>query len=324
MGNVRSSGRPVVRSSLSAGADSEWHPALTGDAESDVMADVAGRPDDRTTGRPDRPQRYAFLLEFAGRGFAGTQEQAQGLRTLQGELAAALADLAGHAVVPRLASRLDAGVSARLMPCVAELNLRRVLPLPVLGMALDDRLVEAIAVRAVAVVDDAFHPITGAVAKTYSYRILVRPTQPALDQRAWWVRQLDHPERLPELAARLVGRQDLRAFACLRRDDTDAKDGTRSITAAAWHIASDGLGGLDMTFTVTGSGFLYRQVRGFVGAMIPVAQGRRSLADFAAMLAGDATVQRIGKIAPPEGLTLERVHYDPEPAWIPAAPLIDR
>lgn len=265
--------------------------------------------------------RYAFLLEFAGRGFAGTQEQAPGLRTLQGALATAFADLAGKPVVPHLASRLDAGVSARLMPCAADLDLVRTLSPPILGMALDDRLEPAIAVRAVAQVDDTFHPIRSAIAKTYTYRVLVRATQPALDQQALWVRQMDHPERLQDLADLLVGTQNLRAFACLRGDGSDDGDGTRTITSAQWRIAEDGPGCLSLTFTICGNGFLYRQVRGFVGAMIPVTQGRRTLADFQAMIAGRTNLQRLGRVAPPEGLMLDHVSYEPEPLWQAASPL---
>jgi tRNA pseudouridine38-40 synthase len=260
--------------------------------------------------------RHAFLVEIDGAGFAGTQAQRAGLRTVQGELAAAFSDLAGHPVVPRLASRLDSGVSARLLPGTADLCLKRPLSPATLVMALDARLADDLALRALAVVPDDFHPIRAAVAKTYSYRVWCRGTPPAFDRRVWWVRRIDHPERLPELAASLVGTRDLRAFACLRHDDTDNQDGTRTISAAHWECTSDGAGGLQLTFTVTGSGFLYHQVRGFVGAMIAIAQGLRSREEFFALVAGDPGIVRIGNLAPPEGLVLERVAYDPEPPWV--------
>ena len=85
----------------------------------------------------------------------------------------------------------------------------------------------------------------------------------------------------------------------------------REITVARWQPVGD-----DWVLHIGGTGFLYKQIRGFVGAMVHVAQGRRSPADFAALVAGDTTVRRLGNIAPPEGLMLERVTYDPEPAWI--------
>ena len=276
---------------------------------------TTGRPDDRTTGRPD-PIRHAFLIEFDGAGFAGTQGQRPGLRTVQGDLGAALADLAGHPVVPRLASRLDSGVSARLLPGTADLRLARPLPPATVVMALDARLADDIAIRAVAVVPSDFHPIRAAVAKTYSYRVWCRGTPPAFDRRVWWVRRIDHPDRLPALATALVGTHDLRVFACLRHDDTDNQDGTRTITTARWDFASDGAGGLLLTFTITGSGFLYHQVRGLVGAMIALAQGVRSADEYHSLIAGRTDIPRIGNLAPADGLLLERVAYDPEPPWV--------
>jgi tRNA pseudouridine38-40 synthase len=265
---------------------------------------------------PAAAVRHAFLVEFDGAGFAGTQGQRPGLRTVQGDLAAAFGDLAGHPVVPRLASRLDAGVSARMLPGTADLCLKRPLSPATVIMALDARLADDLAIRALAVVPNDFHPIRAAVAKTYSYRVWCRGTPPAFDRRVWWVRRIDHPDRLSGLAEALVGTRDLRAFACLRHDDTDNQDGTRTITAAGWDCRGDGAGGLQLIFTVTGSGFLYHQVRGFVGAMIAIAQGLRTREEFLGQVAGRRDIVRIGNLAPADGLLLERVVYDPEPPWV--------
>ncbi len=260
--------------------------------------------------------RIACDIEFDGTDFAGTQAQAE-LRTVQGEVGRALSALTGVPVLARPASRLDAGVSAASLPLdcdVPELpggSPRIADRLRSLGLGLAGELPADITVRAVAAMPDGWHAQHAARAKTYTYRVVVRGTKPVLDRRCWWLRQIDHPERLQELADRLVGRQDLRTFACLRHDGSDEEDGARTITRATWQRD----GGL-LTFTITGGGFLYKQIRGFVGAMVHVAQGRRPVADFAALVSGDGTVRRLGNLAPPQGLRLERVAYDPEPEWV--------
>ena len=58
------------------------------------------------------------------------------------------------------------------------------------------------------------------------------------------------------------------------------------------------------------------EIRGFVGAMIHVAQNHREAEEFTAIVNGDATIRRLGNIAPPDGLVLEKVTYDPEPDWL--------
>lgn len=268
-------------------------------------------------GLPRRPgQRVALLVEYDGAGFSGSQAQSA-LRTVQGELAATIERVIGSPVVVRPASRLDQGVSAEALPvdvllphlpgrgATTEQGLRN------LGLALASEMPGDLTVRRLAAVDERWHAQFEAVDKTYRYTVLLRGTKPALDRRSWWVKQIERPELLQYLADRLVGVHDLRLFACLRHDGTDEKDGAREITAATWERRGDAL-----IFRITGKGFLYKQVRGFVGGMIYVAQGRRTVEEFERRIAGEATELRLGKIAPAEGLVLERISYDPEPDWL--------
>ncbi len=258
--------------------------------------------------------RIALELEFDGHGFAGSQAQT-GLRTVQGTLAAALSDLAGAPVVVRPASRLDQGVSAEAFTVDAWMpglpGEHQPEPLRNLGLALAGALPDDLSVRRIAVVEDTWNAQHAARTKTYRYTVTVRGTKPVLRPRCWWVRQLDHPERLQTLANQLLGNKDLRLFANLRHDGSDDDLRERTIFSADWQ---PGLAG-DLIFRISGTGFLYKQIRGFVGAMVHLAQGRRDLAEFSALIAGDTSIKRLGNIAPPAGLMLERVTYDPEPPW---------
>lgn len=255
--------------------------------------------------------RFLLDLEFAGAEFCGTQWQL-GHRTVQAEVMRAVEELDGTRRHVRFASRLDSGVDAEHLP--ADVELSREWPPATLALALTDRLPADVAVQRAARVADGFDAIIHAVAKTYRYRLLVRPVRPAQERRCWWLKRMDHPGLLQACADRLVGRHDLSGFANLRHDDSDGDDPVRSITAATWSVA-DGDGGLALTFRVTGAGFLYRQVRGFVGAMVAVATGSRSPEDFAACIAAGRAAVKVGNVAPAEGLTLERVLVEPEPAW---------
>ena len=165
--------------------------------------------------------------------------------------------------------------------------------------------------RRVALVDDSWNAQYAAREKTYRYTVTVRGTKPVLEPRCWWVRRLDHPERLQAMADQLLGSRDLRLFANLRHDGSDNEVRERQILHAQWQAT-----GRDLIFHIRGTGFLYKQIRGFVGAMIHVAQNHRETDEFTAIVNGDASVRRLGNIAPPEGLVLEQVTYDPEPDWL--------
>lgn len=258
--------------------------------------------------------RFLLDLEFAGGAFCGTQWQT-GQRTVQAEVMRAVEELDGVRRHVRFASRLDSGVDAEHLP--ADVELSRDWAPGTLALALTDRLPPDIAVQRAAKVPDDFDAIIAAASKTYRYRMLVRPVRPAHDRRCWWLKRMDHPGLLQECAVRLHGRQDLSGFANLRHDDSDADDPARSIFSAGW-TSEPGEGGLRLAFRVSGAGFLYRQVRGFVGAMVAVATGSRTMADFEACIAGGRAAAKVGNVAPAEGLTLEQVVVHPEPAWVSA------
>lgn len=259
--------------------------------------------------------RFLLELEFAGAGFAGTQWQAGGQRTVQDEVMRAVAELDGQRRHVRCASRLDAGVDAERLP--ADVELVRAWDPCVLALALTDRLPPDLAVRRAAAVADGFDAIRAAVRKSYRYRIVVRPVRPGLDRRCLWLKRMDHPELMQACADQLIGDRDLSGFANLRHDGSDGDDPVRTVESAHWTLQPDA-GALVCTFRIVGRGFLYRQVRAFVGAMVAVATGNRTAADFAACVAGGRGAVKLGNVAPAEGLTLEHVAYDPEPAWAAA------
>ena len=74
------------------------------------------------------------------------------------------------------------------------------------------------------------------------------------------------------------------------------------------------------TYTVEGTGFLYKQVRGMVGAMLPArAKAKQAAAEAATPGRGDCKgrgAERIGEIVGPDGLELVHVSYgENTPDW---------
>lgn len=265
--------------------------------------------------------RFALDLELTGGHYAGTAIQ-PGVPTVQGHLEEILARLAGRPVRIRLAGRLDRGVAAEGLPIHVDLErdwdpceLARALTGQAQGLPGGPALV----VRRAARVADHWDALFTACEKRYRYVLVERSNRPILEPRCWWLRgaRLDSAF-LDAGAALFVGRHDLSGFACLRGDPSDRRDGTRTITASHW-LHESIPGGVRRTFRICAQGFLYKQVRGLVGALV---QGARltgtgpSLDDLRAAIAAGRQAPRLGDVAPASGLTLESVSYGAqEPAW---------
>lgn len=237
-------------------------------------------------------------IEYDGSGFRGWAKQ-PGLRTVQGELEAALATVLRQPAELTVAGRTDTGVHAlgQVASFATEAVLPRNLARSLNGIGPDD-----LAVTAATVVADGFDARRDARSRSYRYRMLARaaPSPFERTRALWWPHRVDR-EALDACAAALPGRHDFTAFTPTQ---TDHVHFGRDILAASWDQEGDVL-----SFRITADAFMRNMVRALVGTMLEVSSGRRTPQSFTDLLAG-APRSAAGDTAPPHGLYLESVSYE--------------
>jgi tRNA pseudouridine38-40 synthase len=236
-------------------------------------------------------------LAYHGGGFSGWAAQ-PGLRTVEGELRAALERILQAPVALSVAGRTDAGVHA--WEQVASFEYAGEAP------AALARRVNAVAPDDLVVITaepapDGFDARRDARSREYCYRVLASPVRSPFEQgRAlWW----PHPVEMTELercAALLPGTHDFTAFT---PTETDHVRFERDVISAEWR-RDEAL----LEFWIEADAFMRHMVRVLVGTMLEVAGGKRNHEDFAALLAG-APRKAAGETAPPHGLYLAGVSY---------------
>jgi tRNA pseudouridine38-40 synthase len=237
-------------------------------------------------------------IEYDGARFRGWARQ-PGLRTVQGELEAALGTVLREPIELTVAGRTDTGVHA--LGQVASFDTTADLPEDLTrrlnGLAPDD-----VAVTAATLVPDGFNARHDARSRSYRYRLLARSAPSPFEQgrSLWWPHKIDR-EALDACADALEGTHDFTAFTPTR---TDHVRFDRDILAASWEAEGDVL-----SFRITADAFMRNMVRVLVGTQLEVASGRRSVESFEQLLQG-APRTAAGDTAPPHGLYLESVGYD--------------
>lgn len=259
--------------------------------------------------------RVRLDLAYDGTAFSGWAVQ-PGLRTVQGELSAALATVlrAPEPVQLTVAGRTDAGVHARGQ--VAHLDVDRAAwdALPGRsdrqpGEALVSRLAGVlpsdVVVRRAEPAPDGFDARFSALERRYLYRIadLGAERDPLRrNDTVWWRRPLD-VEAMDQASRALVGLRDFAAF-CKQRDGATT---IRTLLDYAWRRLPDGV----LVATVRADAFCHSMVRSLVGAVVPVGEGRRGMEWPRDLQARAARASEI-HVMPPHGLRLEEVVYPAE------------
>ena len=244
------------------------------------------------------------------------------VRTVQGQLEAALEVIFKEPVASRAASRTDAGVHARGQ--LVALEPPHAIPPLGLALGLTSLLPRDMTVTAAWEEEGTVDVRGGNGGKHYRYRVRCNPCADPLGRRTAWhlARELE-PSRLQEICDALVGTHD---FAAFRAADCQARTTERTITSitvtgeGARHGPEDpgrvddgsrrwsGTTPDEVVLDVRGTAFLKNMVRIMVGTVVDVALERRTPD---AIVRALATGRRedAGMTAPARGLTLMEVSW---------------
>jgi tRNA pseudouridine38-40 synthase len=244
--------------------------------------------------------RYRLTLEYDGGPYNGFQAQAD-QPTVQGALERAVKAFCGETVRVHAAGRTDAGVHATGQ--TVHIDLAKDWPAETVRNALNAHLRgEPIVVLEAEVAADGWHARFSATERRYRYRILNRPSPPALERgHVWHVKTPLDAEAMHAAAQVLVGHHDFTTFRDLA---CQAKSPVKTLDVVT--VLREGE---EIVLVFEARSFLHRQVRSMTGSLAEVGLGRWTAADLkAALEARDRTA--CGPVAPADGLYLTGVSYD--------------
>ncbi|QWW20746.1 tRNA pseudouridine(38-40) synthase TruA [Schaalia sp. 19OD2882] len=287
--------------------------------------------------------RVRLDLAYDGTRFHGWAAQ-PGTLTVQGMLEDALETLVGQRLSVTVAGRTDAGVHARHQVVHVDLPrsawerlvrtpaadagperdgeqdrctalVRRLNALLALaaaqwfrerGLACPKGVTDVLIHRA-GVVSTDFDARFAATGRAYAYRVVPGGHRDPLRRHdvVWVDAALDVP-LMAEAGRALLGEHDFLSY-CRPREGA-----TTSRTLTRLDVEEDPQG--IITFRVEADAFCHSMVRSLVGALLEVGRGRRA-PEWPAELLAAASRESAAPVAPPHGLTLERVDYPQAQEW---------
>ena len=211
--------------------------------------------------------RYKAIISYDGYAFAGFQRQPHA-RSVQEEIEKTLTKLnKGQAITIHGAGRTDSGVHA--LGQVIHFDLPYQMDEEKLRFALDTQSPEDIDVISIEIVADDFHCRYAKHSKTYEF--IVDRGRPKNPMRRHYATHYPYPldvERMQKAVKKLEGTHDFTGFTAA---GTSVEDKVRTITEASLRVDETGQ---FLTFTFSGNGFLYKQIRNMVGTLLKIGNNR--------------------------------------------------
>ena len=243
-------------------------------------------------------RRIRIVLEYDGTNYVGWQVQPNGI-SVQQRLNEALLSVTGETLQCHGSGRTDSGVHARAQ--VAHFDTAARMNAQKFAVAMNTHLPRDIRVLYSEACGPDFHARFSAKEKTYRYAL-----QTGEHARVFTRNTALHVHAPLDLAAMFaaatdcVGEHDFQAFMSA---GSAMERTVRTVLSSAW--TQDGP---YLYYDVTGTGFLYNQVRILAGTMLSIGLGRLPRNAVATAVAS-ARRADAGPTAPAHGLTLMRVRY---------------
>jgi tRNA pseudouridine38-40 synthase len=249
-----------------------------------------------------------LVISFDGTDYSGWQRQDNGI-TVQEEIERCVSLICNAPLSVHGAGRTDAGVHALGM--AAHFQTRSSVSCADMIKGLNSLLPRAIRVIALSEKPDDFHARFSACAKTYRYAIYTGPIH--CPTRRLYTTHIPYELKIQTLhncLEMITGTHDFSSFENTGSRDKSNSGGRGAVRTIhrTWLEQPDGN---EIHLFLTGDGFLRHMVRNLVGTILEVARGKREEAELQTILtARDRNIA--GTTAPPQGLTLMRVHYTSE------------
>ena len=236
-------------------------------------------------------------LAYDGSGFRGYAFQ-EGLRTIQGDLEAALKTVLGSPVEIAVAGRTDAGVHARGQ--VVSLQVDEAADLGRLARSLNGIVGPEIAVTAITAADDDFHARFSARWRRYRYTMSTGIVPDPLARGfEWHVGSRLDVGAMEATAAEFAGELDFSAFC----RSVEGSSNVRRVEESRWEADGDRL-----HFWIRANAFCHQMVRSLVGLCYDVGRGFTQAVSVGEIIEGGDR-SRVATVAPPHGLILWEVGY---------------
>ena len=245
--------------------------------------------------------RVRATVAYDGTDYSGFAVQANGSRTIGGDLTDALSRVLRHPVELTCAGRTDAGVHAWGQVISFDAT-EDELDLELLQRSVNKQLRPQIAIRAIERAEPDFDARFSATARLYRYTVLNTPAPSPFDARtAWWIDALLDLNAMRLACDPFIGEHDFSSFC--RRPDQEASL-TRRVTDARWEARDDG----HLEFWIEANAFCHPMVRSIVGTLVEVGTGKRRAGDVTGIVRA-ADRAAAGQLAPAHGLCLWLVRY---------------
>jgi tRNA pseudouridine38-40 synthase len=262
-----------------------------------------------STDRSDARRRLALLVQYDGSAFNGWQIQPEG-RSVQNELEKACGIILKQKVRVVASGRTDTGVHA--LGQVVHFDVFSDIALVRLCTGLNGLLPVDISVLNAYEVPQKFSARFSATERKYLYVIYNNPMRSAfIRQRATWISRSLDVNYMKEAFSCLVGEHDFASFCRA----SSAKD--QNTVRTIHEIGCERKG--DFIFvTIRGNAFLHNMVRTIMGTVLDL--HKRSMPPLMIIdILAKKDRKSSGETAPPDGLYLWKVSYEPDLASMPSA-----